>query len=35
MKAHEDHVKRYVGVEVEVERTGICERTFWIWCAGG
>jgi excisionase family DNA binding protein len=28
MKAPEDNVKRYVGVEVEVERTGICERTF-------
>ena len=28
MKAPEDNVKRYVGVETEVERTGICERTF-------
>ena len=28
MKAPEDNVKRYVGVEVEVERTGICELTF-------
>jgi len=28
MKAPEENVKRYVNVETEVERTGICERTF-------
>lgn len=28
MKAPEENVKRYVDVEAEVERTGICERTF-------
>ena len=28
MKAPEENVKRYVDVETEVERTGICERTF-------
>lgn len=28
MKAAEDSVKRYVNVETEVKRTGICERTF-------
>lgn len=28
MTAPEENVKRYVNVETEVERTGICERTF-------
>jgi excisionase family DNA binding protein len=28
MKAQEENVKRYVNVETEVKRTGICERTF-------
>ena len=28
MKAPEENVKRYVNVETEVKRTGICERTF-------
>lgn len=28
MKAPEENIKRYVNVETEVKRTGICERTF-------
>jgi excisionase family DNA binding protein len=28
MKAPEENVRRYVDVETEVERIGICERTF-------